>query len=136
MYPRTLYMVVNSQEEEDAARAVGGKSDDQPRQEYPKMLYLHPVDKTKEHKFIVVDTPEEKDSALEQGYRLEPHIPAVTEDPSCEVTVYEEAPGSGTGRWPEADDWTKTVGAGLSADTTPVEADDQSGAEASEEPAA
>lgn len=43
------------------------------------MLYLHPEDKTKEHTYIVVNTPEEKDDALDKGYKVNPHIPGTEE---------------------------------------------------------
>lgn len=56
-----------------------------PHQSYPKMVYLHPKDKTKEHRAKVVDTVDEKDAALKQGWKLEQHIPeAVVEDLSDE----------------------------------------------------
>lgn len=86
MYPKTLYITVNSQEEEQAAIAAGCVSDDSPRLEYPKMVYLHPVDKTKEHSFLVVNSEEEKDVAIDKGYNLDPHIPAVPPEDGFEGT--------------------------------------------------
>lgn len=47
-----------------------------PHQAYPKMVYLHPKDKTKEHKYKVVHTSEEHETAEKQGYKTKPHIPA------------------------------------------------------------
>ena len=92
-------------------------------QEFPKMLYAHPVDKTKEHKFIVVNTLAESDDALSKGYKAEPHIPVPAPKDSYEVAYeVEEAPGSGSERWyGEGDDWTQSKGAGLTDDTSAVE---------------
>lgn len=46
-----------------------------PYQAYPKMLYLHPKDKSREHLTKVVSSEEEKTAAMAQGWRVEPHIP-------------------------------------------------------------
>jgi len=46
-----------------------------PYQEFPRMVYLHPKDKTKEHRAIVVQNQAQLDNAQKQGFRLEPHIP-------------------------------------------------------------
>lgn len=91
-YPKTLYKTVNSLDEEKAAIEQGCTVDPEGTsvQEYPKMLYAHPVDKTKEHKTLVVNSPEEKDDALAKGYKVEPHIPASEED-QFEETQYEAA---------------------------------------------
>ncbi len=43
-------------------------------QAYPKMLYLHPKDKTKEHLTKIVQNEAEKLAAVSQGWRTEPHI--------------------------------------------------------------
>lgn len=43
--------------------------------EFPKMVYLHPKDKTKEHKWLIVHGKDEQAAALARGYRLNPHIP-------------------------------------------------------------
>ena len=52
-----------------------------PHQAFPAMVYLHPKDKTKEHRTKIVNTPEEKEAAIEQGWRVQPHIPvAAVED--------------------------------------------------------
>lgn len=54
-------------------------------QPYPKMVYLHPKDKTKEHRTKIVLTPEELDTAMNQGYKTAPHIPeTVIEDLSID----------------------------------------------------
>jgi hypothetical protein len=46
-----------------------------PFQAYPKMVYLHPKDKTKEHRAKIVNSPEELEAAERQGYKVKPHIP-------------------------------------------------------------
>lgn len=46
-----------------------------PFQEYPKCIYLHPKDKTKEHLPKVVNNKQEEEEHLQRGYRLEAHIP-------------------------------------------------------------
>lgn len=43
--------------------------------EYPRMVYKHPKDKTKEHKIRVCETKSELDQALKEGYNLKPHVP-------------------------------------------------------------
>lgn len=45
-----------------------------PYQAYPKLVYLHPKDKTKEHEFLQVNNEDELDAAQKQGYQLKPHI--------------------------------------------------------------
>lgn len=62
-------------------------------QEYPKMVY-HDSEKP-----FTVNSKEEEDDATGKGYRLHP------------------IDGSGSGRWPDASDWTHTDGQGLTADT-------------------
>lgn len=60
-------------------------------QPFPVMIYLHPKDKTKEHRYQVVNTPEEFDAAEKRGYKTTPHIPqAVIEDLSVDFEA--EAP--------------------------------------------
>lgn len=87
--------------------------------EYPKMLYLHPVDKTQEHKFVTVANCEEEKEAVGKGYKLEPHVPVPADVKDYEQVAYEEAPGSGSQRWyGEGTDWAHTSGAGLTDDTT------------------
>jgi len=80
-------------------------TDVDPIQEFPKMLYAHPVDKTQEHKTLIVNTPEEKDAAIGNGWKEEPHIPVSPEE--YETTAYEvsEAQGSGSEKY-GASDWT------------------------------
>lgn len=48
---------------------------DIPYQAYPKMLYLHPKDKTKEHRTIVVQDAAEHDAHEAKGWKTKPHIP-------------------------------------------------------------
>lgn len=60
-------------------------------QEYPKMVYLHPKDKTKEHRLKTVSNPEELEAAAQQGWKTSQHIPeAVVEDLSVDFEA--EAP--------------------------------------------
>jgi len=51
-----------------------------PYQPYPKVVYLHPEDKTEEHKYKIVGSPEEEDAAKSEGYVNEPHIPEPKEE--------------------------------------------------------
>jgi hypothetical protein len=44
-------------------------------QSFPKMVYLHPKDKSKEHRGKVVQDADELEAALAQGYKLKPHVP-------------------------------------------------------------
>ena len=46
-------------------------------EEFPKMLFLHPKDKAKEHLTKIVNSIEERDEALAQGWRVTPHIQVV-----------------------------------------------------------
>ena len=46
-----------------------------PHEKFPKMVYLHPKDKTKEHLAKIVKSEDELKNALKQGYKLKPHIP-------------------------------------------------------------
>lgn len=48
---------------------------DIPYQAYPKALYLHPKDKTKEHRVKIVQDAEEHEASEKQGYKTNPHIP-------------------------------------------------------------
>lgn len=109
-YPKTLCITVNNQDEEAAAVNSGYAES---KQEFPKMLYLHPADKTKEHKYIVVKTQDEMDEAGKNGYQVEPHVIPTAD-------AFEEAPGSGNLRY-EAGDWTKTEGEGITDNVEPVE---------------
>jgi hypothetical protein len=54
------------------------------------------------------------ESAVEVAEVVEPT------EPVAEAAAVPTADGSGTERYPEPDDWTQTVGAGLTDDTTPV----------------
>lgn len=63
-----------------------------PHQEYPKMVYLHPKDKSKEHLAKVVGSPEELELATAKGYRLQPHIPVVSDEPELESGEFETTP--------------------------------------------
>jgi hypothetical protein len=45
-------------------------------QEYPKMVYLHPKDKAKEHRTKIVANAEELEEAESKGWRMQPHIPS------------------------------------------------------------
>lgn len=52
-----------------------------PFEAYPKMVFLHPKDKTKEQRTKIVATPEQLETAERQGWKLKPHIPeAIVED--------------------------------------------------------
>jgi hypothetical protein len=65
-------------------------------QSFPKMVYLHPKDKTKEHRIHVVQNAEELESAEKQGYKTKPHIPeAKPEDLSGEFETSPEKRGPG-----------------------------------------
>lgn len=46
-----------------------------PYEAFPKMVYLHPKDKSKEHRTLIVNNEHELDTATEQGYKLKPHMP-------------------------------------------------------------
>ena len=111
-YPQKLYrtpgpdaVVVNSDEEASAAIKQGYMADLPAHAEFPKMVYLHPVDKTKEHKFIVVNSPAELDEAAKGGYKIEPHVPVIPADEAFDDTA-SEVPGSGSERWPHTG-WTE-----------------------------
>jgi hypothetical protein len=57
-------------------------------EQYPKMVYLHPKDKTQEHKFKVVHSTDEHEAAEKQGWKVKPHVPvAVVEDYSDDFEV-------------------------------------------------
>lgn len=115
-YPLRLYrspgpdsIVVNNGDEEDAATENGYKSEPPAKQEFPKMLYLHPVDKTQEHRTFVVNSAYEQENAMAEGFKLEPHVPVAPANEQFEEIAYEgtpEAQGSGTERYP-TEDWTQ-----------------------------
>lgn len=58
-----------------------------PHQLYPKMVYLHPKDKTKEHRTRIVADQEELEAAQKQGWRETPHIPEA--EPDAELANFE-----------------------------------------------
>jgi hypothetical protein len=52
-----------------------------PHESFPKMVYLHPKDKTKTHLHKVVNDSAELEAAEKVGWKTEPHNPvAVAED--------------------------------------------------------
>lgn len=69
-------------------------------QEFPKMVYLHPKDKTKEHRIKIVDGTHDLDHAQKQGYKTTPHVPeAPPEDLSgFDLGGYEVEEKRGPGR--------------------------------------
>lgn len=68
-----------------------------PYQPFPKMIYLHPKDKTKTHMYKTVHTPEELEEAEKQGWKTNPHVPVeVAEDLSKDFEA--EPPTRGPGR--------------------------------------
>lgn len=72
-----------------------------PYQAYPKIVYLHPKDKTKQHKHMVVRNDQEHDVAAKKGYKDNPHVPVeAAEDFSkdFEVSEYETEQKRGPGR--------------------------------------
>lgn len=80
MYPKTLSVVVNSQDQEDQILAIAGK---EAKQEFPKAMYLHPKDKSVEDRvFVVVHNEDEKKAAAAKGYNEQPHVPEV-DDPEA-----------------------------------------------------
>lgn len=63
-------------------------------QSYPKIVYLHPKDKTKEHIHKVVNNEAEHEAAEKQGFKTKPHIPVEPEpdySEDFETTEYEGA---------------------------------------------
>ena len=72
-------------------------------QEYPKMLYKHPADKTQEHQTLIVHNADEENAALADCHRLYPYVPI-----SAEVNGFDaDCPdGSGSERWPNQG-WTE-----------------------------
>jgi hypothetical protein len=44
-------------------------------QPFPKMLYLHPKDKTKEHRTLIVHSDSELEAAQSKGWKTQPHVP-------------------------------------------------------------
>lgn len=60
-----------------------------PFAEYPKAIYLHPKDKSKDHRSIVVNNKEEEDAARGKGYRLQPHVPVHPEPHVADIEDFE-----------------------------------------------
>lgn len=46
-----------------------------PHAEFPRVIYLHPKDKTKEHISRVVQNEQEMEMYLAQGWRKQGHVP-------------------------------------------------------------
>ncbi len=57
-------------------------------QAFPKAIYLHPKDKSKEARCKVVANKVELDEALRQGWRLQSHVPLV---PNSDIPAEFEA---------------------------------------------
>lgn len=69
-----------------------------PHEEYPKMLFLHPKDKAKEHLTKIVQNAAERDAAMAEGWRQNPHIPSapvVTIPSDFEADIPEAKRGPG-----------------------------------------
>jgi len=62
-----------------------------PHQPYPKMVYLHPVDKTREHRSRVVADAQELEAAMKEGWRIQPHVPVGAPDVEIERGDFETA---------------------------------------------
>lgn len=68
-------------------------------QEYPRMVYLHPVDKTREHRTKIVHSADEFEAVKKQGWRSNPHIPIAPPDAEIEAGEFEiEESKRGPGR--------------------------------------
>lgn len=68
-------------------------------QEFPKMVYLHPKDKTQEHRTRVVEDKDELEAAQKVGWKASPHIPEAAPDAALEGFEYEpESAKRGPGR--------------------------------------
>ena len=67
-------------------------------QAYPKMIYLHPKDKTNEHRIKIVENVEELEAAEAQGWKTQPHIPEAKPE---DLSAF-ETPRRGPGRPPNA----------------------------------
>jgi hypothetical protein len=67
-------------------------------QPFPKMVYLHPKDKSKEHRGKVVQDADELEAALAQGYKLKSHVPVapvedLSENFEAEIPELRRGPG-------------------------------------------
>lgn len=69
-----------------------------PHQPFPKMVYLHPKDKTKEHRGRVVQNQVELEAAQKQGWRIDAHVPEPLPDTALEGFEYEAEVKRGPGR--------------------------------------
>lgn len=58
--------------------------------EFPRMVFAHPKDKSREHKTKIVHSADELKAAQKQGWQLKPHIPQVAE-PEVDPGEYEIA---------------------------------------------
>jgi len=73
-------------------------------QEYPKMVYLHPKDKTQEHRTRIVADSEELELATSKGWRIKPHVPEAKPDVELEGFEYEPSEVKrGVGRPPKSE---------------------------------
>lgn len=74
-----------------------------PHQAFPKIVYLHPKDKSKQHRMLMVNDDSELDAAEKQGYRLKPHVPVgAVEDLSEHFEAEPEKRGPGRPKASEA----------------------------------
>lgn len=63
-----------------------------PHMEFPRMIYLHPVDKTKEHRTKIVHSKTELEAATKQGWKLAAHVPEAPPDAEIEAGEFEIEP--------------------------------------------
>ena len=54
---------------------------DIPYMPFPKVVYMHPKDKSQYHRAKKVHDEKELQAALKQGWRKEPHIPVSSTEP-------------------------------------------------------
>lgn len=66
-----------------------------PYEAFPKAVYLHPKDKTQEHRAMIVENATELESAEAKGYKQKPHIP---EDAPEDLSGFEMEEKRGPGR--------------------------------------
>jgi glutamate/tyrosine decarboxylase-like PLP-dependent enzyme len=50
-----------------------------PHMDFPKMVYLHPQDKTREHLTKIVNNATELAESMAKGWRKQPHVPVTNE---------------------------------------------------------
>lgn len=58
------------------------------KREFPKMVFLHPKDKSKEHRTRIVQDDVELQQALKEGWRRSGHVPVI-EQPEIDQTEYD-----------------------------------------------